>query len=48
MRLCLKSETTFDKILRYNIRFFIEHVEIGGREAGVCGLKMIRCGHLHW
>ena len=35
IRLCLKSEPIFDKILQNNPKFFVEYVEIGGIESGV-------------
>ena len=32
MRLCMKTDQNFDKILWTNMNFFMEHVEIDGRE----------------
>ena len=33
--LCLKADRSFDKTFQYNVKFFMQNVDICGRETGV-------------
>ena len=36
MSLYLKADPSFDKILQYNVKFFMRNVDTCGSETGVC------------